>query len=129
MKKTVIFVDDSATVLMSAELALAEMTKEGLIELITYNNPVELLNDVQCGATSYDLLITDINMPQMNGLDLIKHLKGIESNKLKPILALTTENSIEMKEIGKSLGLSGWISKPFSNDKIIMGIKRVLRMR
>jgi two-component system chemotaxis response regulator CheY len=129
MKKKVIFVDDSATVLMSADLALAEMVKDGQIDLITYSDPVKLLDDVVSGAVSYDLLITDINMPQMNGMDLVQQLKAIESNKLKPILALTTENSLEMKELGKNLGLSGWLSKPFSNEKIIMGIKRVLKLR
>lgn len=129
MNKKVIFVDDSATVLMSAELALEEMIKSGVISLLTYNNPINLLNDVKSGAVSYDLLITDINMPQMNGMDLIKHLKSIDNIKTKPILALTTENSLKMKEEGKSLGLSGWISKPFVDEKIIMAIKRVIKIR
>ena len=129
MSKKVIFVDDSATVLMSAELALAEMVNSGVIVLATYSNPLDLLNGVKSGSISYDLLITDINMPEMNGMDLIQHLKSIENMKRTPILALTTENSVEMKEQGKSLGLSGWISKPFSNEKIIMAIKRVLQIR
>lgn len=129
MNKKIIFVDDSATVLMSAELALEEMVKSGVISLLTYNNPINLLNDIKSGVTSYDLLITDINMPQMNGMDLIKHLKSIENIKTKPILALTTECSPKMKEEGKSLGLSGWISKPFVNEKIIMAIKRVIKIK
>ena len=76
-----------------------------------------------------DLIITDINMPQMSGLDMAKRLKSIESVKLKPILALTTEKSPEIMSKGKQVGLAGWIVKPFSPQKLLMGVKRVLRLR
>jgi two-component system chemotaxis response regulator CheY len=68
-------------------------------------------------------------MPQMNGLDMAKELKANPTLKLKPILALTTESSSDLKAKAKEIGLTGWITKPFSNDKLIMGIKRVLRIR
>ena len=77
----------------------------------------------------YELLYTDIIMPQINGLEMAKRLKTNPNVKLKPILALTTENSGEKKSLAKEIGLAGWITKPFSPDKLLMGVKRVLRLR
>jgi len=128
MAKLVVFVDDSKTVLMTAQMAVDGLVKSGLIELKTFENPLKLLDAVENGLV-YDLLITDVNMPQMNGLEMAKRLKSTESVKLKPILALTTENSPERKMQAKQIGLAGWITKPFSPDKLLMGIKRVLRIR
>ncbi len=128
MAKKVVLVDDSATVLMSANMALDGMVNSGTIELNTYSNPLEVIEAVE-GGLIYDLLITDINMPQMNGFDLTKKLKSMPSVKAKPIIALTTESSPQMKAQGKSVGLVGWITKPFTNEKLVMGLKRVLRIR
>lgn len=127
MAKLVIFVDDSATVLMSAEMATEDLVLKGSIEIKTYPNPFEVLAAVEKGLV-YDLLVTDINMPQMNGLDLCAKLKTIPSVKAKPILALTTENSPDMKQKGKQVGLLGWITKPFTNQKLLSAITRVLRV-
>ena len=127
--KKVIFVDDSKTVLLTAEIAMKPLIDEQLIEFKSYENPLEVLEDVKNNGLIYDLLITDINMPQMNGLDMAKELKSIDSVKIKPILALTTENATEKKQTAKQIGLTGWITKPFSPDKLIMGVKRVLRIR
>jgi two-component system chemotaxis response regulator CheY len=128
MAKIVVCVDDSATVLMTAEMALEQLVDNGVIELITFDNPLDAIEKVKDGLV-YDLMITDINMPQMSGFELSDALKKISSVRAKPIIALTTENSAEMKVQGKKVGLVGWISKPFSNEKLIMGIKRILRIR
>jgi two-component system chemotaxis response regulator CheY len=126
--KILVFVDDSRTVLMTAEAAVKPLVEKGDIKLRLFNNPLELLEEVNNGFV-YDLLITDVNMPQMNGLDMAKELKQHPKLKLKPILALTTENAPDLKQKAKEIGLTGWITKPFSNEKLIMGIKRVLRLR
>lgn len=128
MAKKIILVDDSATVLMTAEMALDDLISNGNIELVTYDNPEVALEDVKNGLV-YDLWITDINMPQMSGFDLAKNLKSISSVQKKPIIALTTENSPEMKSKGKAIGLVGWLTKPFTNEKLVMAIKRILRLR
>jgi len=128
MAKIVVFVDDSKTVLMTAQMAVDSLVKSGTIELKTFENPLELLDAVENGLV-YDLLITDVNMPQLNGLEMAKRLKSNPTVKAKPILALTTENSAERKMQAKQIGLAGWITKPFSPDKLLMGIKRVLRIR
>lgn len=128
MTKKVVLVDDSQTVHLSLDIAMEDLIKSGAIEKVSYTNPLELVEDVKNGMV-YDLCLTDINMPEMNGLELAKFLKSNESTKVKPILALTTENSPEMKEKGKVAGLTGWITKPFTSEKVIMAIKRVLRIR
>lgn len=126
--KVVVFVDDSKTVLMSAESVLAPMTEAGQIELKLYSNPLELLKECRDGK-SFDMLITDVNMPEMDGLEMVKTIKTMPHLRTKPALALTTESSEEMKQTGKQIGLTGWIVKPFSPEKLTMGIKRVLRLR
>ena len=128
MPKIVVFVDDSKTVLLTAQMAVKSLVEKGDIELKIFENPLELLEKVKDGFT-YDLLITDVNMPQMNGLDMARELKANPDLKMKPILALTTENAPEKKTQAKEIGLAGWITKPFSPEKLVMGIKRVLRLR
>ena len=128
MTKKVVVVDDSQTVHLSLEMALESLVDSGKIEKISYLNPLELMADVKNGLV-YDLCLTDINMPEMNGLDLAKFLKNYPSTRIKPILALTTENSREMKAKGKAVGLTGWITKPFTSNKVITAVKRVLRIR
>jgi two-component system chemotaxis response regulator CheY len=72
------------------------------------------------------MLISDINMPQLNGLDLSQRLKENPSFKNKPILILTTESSPEMKTRGKEIGVTGWLVKPFSSEKLVKAISMVL---
>ena len=126
--KRVVFVDDSKTVLMSVEMALSDLIKEGVLELKTFENPLELLEAVENGLV-YDLLVTDINMPQLSGLEMAKRLKSTPSVKLKPIIALTTEKSPQIVQKGKQIGLAGWLVKPFTPDKVLMAVKRVLKIR
>ncbi|QOY53367.1 response regulator [Candidatus Sulfurimonas baltica] len=126
MSKKIIIVDDSKTILATAEMALESLVSDGSIVLKTYVNPAEL-RDALIGATEdYDLLISDINMPQLNGLDLAAELKQTANFKSKPILILTTESSAEMKMKGKEIGVTGWLVKPFSDEKLIKAIKMVL---
>ena len=117
--KKVIFVDDSQTVLMSVDMATESLVSSGIIEVETYNNPLELLQEIKNGKT-FDLLITDVNMPQMSGFEFATKVKLIVPNK--PILALTTENTPQMKMQGKQSGINGWVTKPFSGDKVVMAI-------
>lgn len=126
MAKKVILVDDSKTILATAEMALEDMINSGTIELATYLNPAELLENLLSGSENYDLLISDINMAQMSGLDLSEELKSIETFKNKPILILTTESSPEMKMRGKSIGVTGWMVKPFNDAKLVKAIQMVL---
>ncbi|ADU66326.1 response regulator [Desulfurispirillum indicum] len=126
MAKTVILVDDSRTILASAELALEDIIQAGQIHFLTYSNPQQFLDEVFAGSVDYDLLISDINMPQVSGLEVSARLKQDPRFKSKPILILTTESSAEMKEKGKAIGVTGWMVKPFSDEKLVKSIKLVL---
>ena len=126
MAKKVILVDDSKTILATAQMAVEELMASGVVEFKTYLNPEELLSNLKSGAESFDLLISDINMPQMNGLDLAREIKNDARFKQKPILILTTESSADMKQMGKDIGVTGWMVKPFSDEKLVKSIKMVL---
>ncbi|MCH7868831.1 MAG: response regulator [Myxococcales bacterium] len=73
-----------------------------------------------------DLVITDINMPNMDGLELLGELRKLSDFKFTPILVLTTEMDPEKKKIAKERGATGWLVKPFNPDQLISTIKKVL---
>jgi two-component system chemotaxis response regulator CheY len=75
----------------------------------------------------FDLVISDVNMPNMDGITLCQELRKLPSFKFTPILMLTTESSTEMKMRGKSAGATGWLVKPFNPEKLLATIKRVVR--
>lgn len=74
----------------------------------------------------FDVVVTDINMPNMNGIELIAALRALPNYKFTPILCLTTESSGDMKTKGKDAGATGWIVKPFSPEKLLSVIGRVV---
>ncbi|AHF01191.1 Fis family transcriptional regulator [Thiomicrospira aerophila AL3] len=74
----------------------------------------------------FDVVVTDINMPNMNGIELITALRALPNYKFTPILCLTTESSGDMKVKGKDAGATGWIVKPFSPEKLLSVISRVI---
>ena len=77
-------------------------------------------------ATTYDLIITDVNMPNMDGLTLIDELRKLPAYASRPILVLTTERSDEMKAKGKAAGATGWIVKPFVPEQLLKAANIVL---
>ncbi len=79
-----------------------------------------------CKTEPFDLIITDMNMPNMSGLDLIKALRAQPSTQAKPILVLTTEAGSDMKAAGRAAGATGWIVKPFNPQALIDVLPRVL---
>ncbi|GLX76828.1 Fis family transcriptional regulator [Thalassotalea insulae] len=78
-------------------------------------------------ADNFDLVISDVNMPNMDGITLCSELRQLDDFKFTPILMLTTESSGDMKLKGKSAGATGWLVKPFNPDKLLATIKRVIR--
>ncbi len=76
--------------------------------------------------SSYELVISDVNMPNMDGITLVKELRGLDAYKFTPILLLTTESGADKKAEGKAAGATGWIVKPFSPDQLLATAKKVL---
>lgn len=74
----------------------------------------------------FNLVLTDVNMPKMDGITLIRNLRGLPDYRTIPILTLTTESTPEKKMEGKSAGATGWIVKPFTPDKLLATISRVM---
>lgn len=95
-----------------------------------YNDVIEAVDGVdgleKAKASSFDLIITDVNMPNMDGLTLIGELRKVPQYRSKPILVLTTERSDEMKAKGKAAGATGWIVKPFVPDQLLKAVNIVL---
>ncbi|PCJ21926.1 MAG: response regulator [Gammaproteobacteria bacterium] len=73
-----------------------------------------------------DLVLSDVNMPIMDGITLIKELRGLSDYKFVPMLMLTTESASDKKSEGKAAGATGWIVKPFNPDQLLSTIKKVL---
>lgn len=120
--KTIFLVDDSATILLSIS---------GILSKAGYatekaSNGEEALRKLQSGL-KIDLLITDLNMPGMNGIELIKEVRKLPSYKFVPILFLTTESQQSRKMEAKAAGASGWIVKPATADELLNTIKLVVR--
>ena len=121
MAKTIFVVDDSNTMLMSVKITL-EM---GGFKVETATDGVQALAKLK-GGFKPDLIITDINMPNMGGLELIKNAKAIPALRFTPILTLTTESEASKRDEGKKLGATGWLVKPVSGPDLIKIVKQVL---
>ena len=122
MAKTIFLVDDSATILLSVSSILG---KAGFA-VEKASNADEALNKFKAGV-KVDLLITDLNMPGMNGIELIKQVRTLPAYKFLPILFLTTESQQSRKAEAKAAGASGWIVKPATADDLLNTIKLVIR--
>ncbi|EXI67167.1 MAG: hypothetical protein AW08_02269 [Candidatus Accumulibacter adjunctus] len=122
MAKTIFLVDDSATILLSVSSILG---KAGYaVEKAA--NAEEALQKFNAGV-KVDLLITDLNMPGMNGIELIKKVRSLAAYRFLPILFLTTESQQSRKVEAKAAGASGWIVKPATADDLLNTIKLVLK--
>jgi two-component system, chemotaxis family, chemotaxis protein CheY len=75
---------------------------------------------------SVDLVLADVNMPRMNGITLVAHLRTLPGYRLTPLLLLTTESSQQSKQQGKQAGATGWMVKPFHPDQLLATLDRVL---
>ena len=74
----------------------------------------------------FDLVLADVNMPNMDGIAMIKALRGLPDYQYTPLLMLTTESSMERKSEGKAAGATGWIVKPFEPENLVATVRRVL---
>jgi len=119
----VIFVDDSETALASTRMVTDSMP----IEVKQYLSAVDALNEIKGGMVP-DLIITDMNMPVMNGFEFLQGLRAVPGTARTPVLMLTTETRDELKAQGKALGLTGWVVKPFNPAQLKQAISRVLRL-
>lgn len=120
MGKTVLVVDDSPTM---RQMVAFTLTNAGY-KVVEAGNGKEAL--VKLTGSKPDLVVTDLNMPEMDGITLIKELRKMPAFKFTPILMLTTESTDDKKKAGQAAGATGWIVKPFNPEQMMAVIKKVL---
>jgi len=125
MGRVILVVDDSPTMRGMVSHALneagfetkeAENGKDALIKLTMMEE----------GGTKPDVIVTDINMPEMDGIELVREIRKLSAFKHVPVLVLTTDNTDEKKEVGRAAGATGWLVKPFDSELILKVIRKVL---
>ncbi|MGD8781796.1 MAG: response regulator [Ignavibacteria bacterium] len=121
MKKTILTVDDSPSIRQMVNFTL----KEAGYDVIEASNGKEALNKIE--QHDFNMIFTDLNMPVMDGLELIKEVRLKPKYRFIPIIMLTTESQLEKKSEGKKAGATGWIVKPFNPEQLIGVTKKVLR--
>ena len=118
---SILAVDDSASMRQMVSFTL-KSAGYNVIEAVDGQDAWE-----KAGGRSFDLVLTDQNMPRMDGISLTKTLRETAQFKATPILILTTESSDQMKQAGRAAGATGWLVKPFDPNKLIEVIQKVIR--
>ncbi|HQU71511.1 MAG TPA: response regulator [Calditrichia bacterium] len=121
MSKVVMTVDDSSSIRQMVSLTLSQAG----YTMVQASDGVDALNKLS--QNRVDMIITDIHMPNMNGIQLIQKVRANANLRFVPIVALTTESQAEKKMAAKQAGATGWIIKPFSPDQLLAVVKKVLR--
>ncbi len=120
MAKTILAVDDSSSLRQMVAFSL-KAAGYNVVEAVDGQDGLD-----KAKQQSVDLVLTDQNMPRMDGLALIKTLRTLPTYAKTPILMLTTESSDEMKSKGRAAGANGWLVKPFDPQRLIEVVKKVI---
>jgi len=120
MAKVIMTADDSASVRQMVSFTL----KQGGYDVVEAVDGQDALTKLQ--SVRVDMLITDLNMPNLDGIGLIKGARALPACKFIPIVMLSTESQDTKKQEGKAAGATGWIVKPFKPEQLIAVVKKVL---
>jgi two-component system, chemotaxis family, chemotaxis protein CheY len=120
VSRTVLVVDDSASIRQMVTFTL----QEGGFAVMEATNGKEGLE--RLAQAKADLIITDLNMPVMDGITFIRQARALAGSKFTPILMLTTESQDAKKQEGRAAGATGWIVKPFNPEKLLQVLAKVL---
>ncbi|WP_291322073.1 response regulator [Desulfonatronospira sp.] len=120
MGKTIMTVDDSSSVRQMVSFTLKD-AGYSVVEAVDGKDALQKLQG------QVDMIITDLNMPNMDGIELIKNVRATAGYKFIPIVMLTTESQNEKKQEGKQAGASGWIVKPFKPPQILAVVQKLLK--
>jgi len=120
MSKKILIVDDSPSIRQMVEVTLKSANYE-----VTVAEDGQVALDI-CKNTGFDFVLTDQNMPRMDGLTLIKSLRAMSTYAEVPIVVLTTEANDTMKSQGRAAGATGWMVKPFDPQKLLEVLSKVL---
>ena len=120
MSKTIMTVDDS----ISVRQMVAFVLKDAGFNVLEAADGRDAVG--QLSASAVDMVITDLNMPNMDGIELIRWVRSNEPTRFVPVVMLTTESQNERKDQGKAAGATGWIIKPFKPEQLLAVVKKVL---
>jgi two-component system chemotaxis response regulator CheY len=120
MTNVILCVDDSASIRQMVKLTLAGAG----YQVVQASDGAEGL--AKARASTVNLVITDLNMPVMNGLGLIRELRKLSAYKGVPIIFLTTESDAGLKQEAKAAGATAWITKPFQQEQLVGVVRKVL---
>ncbi len=121
MAKKFLIVDDSA----SMRQLVSFTVKDAGYDVIIAENGRDAL--AKLAGSKVDMVITDLNMPEMDGISLIRQLRGMTEYKFTPIIMLTTEALEAKKQEGRAAGASGWIVKPFVPERLLEIVRKFLK--
>lgn len=121
MTKTLLVVDDSSSMRQLVTFAV----KNAGFGIETAASGIEAVEKL--AGQTFDMVITDLNMPGMDGIELIRAIRALPEYKFVPIIMLTTESQEEKKREGRAAGASGWILKPFSADRLLDVVGRFVK--
>lgn len=121
MGKNILIVDDSSSMRQMVAFTLKDEGYE-VIEAVNGNDALAKIN-----GAKIDMIITDLNMPEMDGIEFIKQVRNGAACKFAPIIMLTTESQEIKKEEGKKAGASGWIVKPFTPEQLVGIVKKFVK--
>jgi len=120
MTRTALIVDDSSSVRQMVGYTL----RQAGFTVVEGQNGADALEKL--GDQRVNLVITDLNMPVMDGIEFIRQLRSKPNGKYTPVLMLTTENQAEKKQAGRAAGATGWIIKPFQPEKLLEVVAKVV---
>jgi two-component system chemotaxis response regulator CheY len=121
MNRTIMTVDDSRSIRQMVKFTLSQAGHD-VIEAVDGKDGLAKLEE-----NNIDMVITDLHMPAMDGIQLIREIRARERYKYIPIIMLTTESQENRKLEGKAMGATGWIVKPFLPEQLLAVVKKVLR--
>jgi two-component system chemotaxis response regulator CheY len=119
--KRILTVDDSASIRQMVSFTLRKAGYE-VVEAVDGQDGL-----TKVGGGKFDLIITDLNMPNVDGIQLITAVRKVPGYPFTPILMLTTESQAEKKDAGRKAGATGWIVKPFDADQLISVIQKLVK--
>lgn len=127
MKKNILIVDDSPTLRASVNFVLSG-SGFNVLQAENGEDGLKKLEEARTSKQRINLIISDINMPKMNGIEFLKAVKDPKSlSRFIPVIILTTEREATLKQKGREFGAAGWMTKPFKPDILLSVVKKFIR--
>ena len=120
-KRRILTVDDSASIRQMVSFTLTKAGYE-VAEAVDGRDGLE-----KTGRQKFDLVVTDLNMPRMDGIEMIAAVRKVAGYAFTPILMLTTESQAEKKDAGRKAGATGWIAKPFNAEQLVAVVQKLVK--